>query len=151
MIEADSINRVRVKGKEEPVSLYELKAITWPERLEVPAVDVRRSPRSQVDLPLRFQLVKNKQLLPQIQRGRILDLGYNGMLARLPSELLVFTEIAFTLTHHITSDESSTLYAKVLKAQASDGGFLTNLEFSAVGTPGHEAVKHYVDQLLWAR
>ncbi len=150
-IEIGSVNQVRVKGKERPVNLYELLAVTQPQRLVVPGVEIRKSPRVKVDMPLLFYRVKNKQLESNAQRGKILDLGYNGMLAHLPEQLSAFTEIAFTLTPHPTSDETSTLYAKVINSHGSKQGFLTCLEFTLVGTPGHQAVKRYVDQALWGR
>ncbi len=150
-IEIGTINRVRVKGKEQPVNLYELLAVTQPRRLVVPEVEIRKSPRVRVDMPLLFYRVKNKRLEPNAHRGKILDLGYNGMLAHLPEQLPTFTEIAFTLTPHPTSDETSTLYAKVINSHGSNQGFLTSLEFTSVDTPGHQAVKSYVDQALWGR
>lgn len=150
-IEIGSVNRVRVKGKEKPVDLYELLAVTQPERLEVPGVEVRKSPRVKVDMPLLYYRVQNKRLEPESHHGRILDLGYNGMLTMLPVELPTFSEIAFTLTPHPTSEETNTLYAKVVKSRESGREFLTSLEFTSLETPAHDIVKRYVDQELWGR
>lgn len=155
LVEIGSVNQVRVKGKEQPVKLYELLAITSPltetGRLEVPSVEVRKSPRLVVDLPFDYRQVRSKQLTAGVHRGRILDIGYNGMLAQLEEELPAFHEIAFNPNFQLTTDQSNTLYAKVLRSRPRDEGFLTNLEFTSLGTPGHQAVKDYVDQFLWGR
>jgi len=58
-------------------------AVTAPERIDVPSVEERASPRVPVDLPLRYRLVQGQRVLPEEQESRILNIGYGGMLAAL--------------------------------------------------------------------
>jgi adenylate cyclase len=151
LIETGQHNRVQVKGKQAPVTLYELTAVTGPDRLEVPRVEVRRSPRIQVDLPLVFREVRNKRILPRPHNGRVLDLGYHGMQVRLPLALEPLSELVMTLTPDLAGGTSSELYARVIRCQPRQDAYLGSLAFTTEDTPGNRAVKQYVDLSLWGR
>jgi adenylate cyclase len=148
-VEIGRVNRVRVKGKVQPVALYELRRIRGPEPLEVPRVEMRRSPRIPVDLPLAFHLVADKRVLPESFFGRIRELGYFGMSAHLPLSLTPLSEILMTLAPQLVAEGQADLYAKVLRSRPEQGGFRTSLELTTIDTPAHEVVKRYVDQVLW--
>lgn len=148
-IETGAIRQLRVKGRRGPVNLYEMTAVTEPERTIVPRVEMRSSPRVSVQLPLRFYRVHDKQVIDQPHRGSIMNLGYDGMLTRLPLDLPSLSEISFTVNPDLTANEPSDLYARSLHSQRDADAFQTAFAFTTSGTPGHEAVRSYVDRLLW--
>lgn len=148
-IETGAIRQLRVKGRSGPVNLYEMTALTSPRRIIVPQVEMRASPRVPVQLPLRFYRVHDKQVIDEPYRGSIMNLGYDGMLARLPLDLPSLSEISFTVNPDLASDGASDLYARSLHSLRDDDGYQTAFAFTSAGTPGHEAVRSYVDRLLW--
>ena len=148
-IETGAIRQLRVKGRRGPVTLYEMTAVTTPGRVIVPRVEMRASPRVPVQLPLRFYRVQDKQVMDQPYRGSITNLGYDGMLTRLPFDVPLLSEISFAVNPDLTADESSDLYARALHSNRDDNAYQTAFAFTTAGTPGHEAVRSYVDRLLW--
>ncbi|MFN2327404.1 MAG: adenylate/guanylate cyclase domain-containing protein [Chromatocurvus sp.] len=148
-IETGAIRQLRVKGRSGPVTLYEMTAVTAPRRIIVPQVEMRASPRVPVQLPLRFYCVHDKQVIDEPHRGSIMNLGYDGMLTRLPLDLPSLSEISFTVNPDLASDGASDLYARALHSHRDDDAFQTAFAFTSAGTPGHEAVRSYVDRLLW--
>lgn len=148
-IETGAIRQLRVKGRSGPVNLYEMTAVTAPVRTIVPQVEMRASPRVAVQLPLRFYRVHDKQVIDEPYRGSIMNLGYHGMLARLPLDLPSLSEISFTVNPDLVSDGASDLYARALHSRRDDDAYQTAFAFTSGGTPGHEAVRSYVDRLLW--
>lgn len=148
-IETGAMRQLRVKGRQGPITLYEMTAVTAPERTPVPKVEMRTSPRVPVQLPLRFYRVHDKQIIDEPYRGNIMNLGYDGMLARLPLSLPSLSEISFTVNPDLVSDGASDLFARALHSRRDDDGFQTAFAFTSAGTPGHEAVRSYVDRVLW--
>lgn len=150
-IETGCCNRVMIKGKSEQVPLYELKAVNWPQRIEVPPVEERNHPRICLDLPVVFRRVHDKQVLARQHQGRILDMSYGGMRALLPMALPPYSEVVITLMPDLASGGVTDLYAKVLRCIEDSNGYVSSLEFTATDSPGHLAVKQCVDQALWER
>lgn len=149
MVGSFGLRQLRVKGRQGPITLYEMTAVTAPERTPVPKVEMRTSPRVPVQLPLRFYRVHDKQIIDEPYRGSIMNLGYDGMLARLPLSLPSLSEISFTVNPDLVSDGASDLFARALHSRRDDDGFQTAFAFTSAGTPGHEAVRSYVDRVLW--
>jgi len=150
-IEVGTVNEVRVKGKSQPVVLYELHCVTYPRRLVVPRVEVRRSPRVRVDFPLVLRRVVGKHILPEPLAGRVLDLGYHGFLVELPVALGHGTDLVADLSPNLYGESLGDLSAKVVRAQPGAAGFQTSLQFTSIDTPAHLQVKRYVDGVLWGR
>lgn len=150
-IEIASERQLRVKGRSGLIKLYELGSVTKPQRLEVPQVEMRASPRVPVDLPLLYCTVQDKQVLPPARTGSILNLGYDGMLAQLPEPLPApeLGEITFALTPEPTATDHVDIYARALHQRPGAQGFQTSFAFTSVGTRGREAVRRYVDRTLW--
>ncbi|NKN32538.1 adenylate/guanylate cyclase domain-containing protein [Marichromatium bheemlicum] len=148
-IEIGAINQVTVKGKAEPVTLYELKAVDWPQRLEVPEVEPRKAPRIAVDFAVEFRQVVSKRILSESFVGKVHDLSYYGMSADLPVVLPPYTEILLSLAPEIGSGKAMEVYARVLRSQRDKGSYRTSLEFTTIDTPSHRRVKRYVDHMLW--
>jgi len=156
LIETGNVNQVRVKGIEEPISLYELLSINAPRRLVIPRVDIRKSPRISVSLEAIFRQVAAKQVHSDHFVGQVNDMGYEGMRADLPLGLPPYSEVVVNLrpelnTSALNSKASGEVYARVLRAEPRGQSFRTSLEFTNIDTPGHRHVKEYVDDQLWRR
>ena len=142
-------NQVRVKGKTKPLTLYELRAMTHPERLLVPRVEARRSPRVQVDFLVVLRRQIAKRVLSDAVMGRARDLGYHGMLVELPIPLAPCADVTVSLHLAPREEPIANLDAKVVRVAHRKDGYATSLQFNAVDTPAHGRIKDYVDLLLW--
>ncbi|MET0029683.1 MAG: adenylate/guanylate cyclase domain-containing protein [Candidatus Thiodiazotropha sp.] len=150
-VECAEPNQVMVKGKEEPVSLYELLATHRPRSLEVPRVEARRSPRISVDFPIVFQPIEEKTVSTERIAGRAIDLSYNGLQAYLPIELAALSDIRITLQTSLMSTQSSHIYARILHNQRTPDGWLSRMEFTGIDDLGQTAIKKYIDQAVSRR
>jgi len=150
-IEVGAVNDVMVKGKAQPVTLYELKAVMTPRLLVVPEVEIRRSPRIIVDFPIVFRKVEAKKILSERFVGKVNDLSYDGMSADLPLILPPYSEILMSLMPDMGADYPVEVYARVLRTRGGQDSYRTNLQFTTLDTPAHRKVKQYVDQVLWGR
>jgi adenylate cyclase len=150
-VEIGTVNEVRVKGKAKPVQLHELHAVNYPRRLVVPRVEVRRSPRVRVDLPVVLRQVAGKGIDPEPLPARVIDLGYYGFMAELPRVLAPGCEVVLNFPVLLNGNFSGDLYAKVVRAEQGADGVATSLQFTTMDTPVHHQVKRYVDGVLWGR
>jgi adenylate cyclase len=144
-------NEVLVKGHARPLVLHELRAVSHPERLVVPRVDLRTSPRIQVDFPVLLRPVTAKRVMDTTLPGRALDLGYNGMLVDLPVQLDPSTELFMTLAASLQAQPIGGLDARVVRSAGRGAHFETSLQFTSLDTPAHAQVKRFVDSVLWGR
>ena len=148
-IDTGSVNEVRVKGIGRAIKLYELCSVNLPQRLVVPRVEVRRSPRIAVALEAVFRPVVSDQLRVEKFVGHVSDMGYFGMQADLPLGLPPQSEVVINLRPELGVDFSTDVHARVLRARRHGASFRTSMEFTAIDTPGHRQVKEYVDNMLW--
>lgn len=148
-IEVSETRHPRVRGRNGPITLHKLGAVTSPQRIDVPNVEMRSSPRVPVDLPLRYSTVEDQRVLHQELPGSIVNLGYDGMLARLPLPLPELGEITFGLAPEPTAMDYEDVFARALHQRQDEGGFQTAFAFTSMGERGREAVRHYVDTALW--
>ncbi|MCU7935166.1 MAG: PilZ domain-containing protein [Candidatus Thiodiazotropha sp. (ex Dulcina madagascariensis)] len=147
-IECGQPNQVQVKGKQLPVSLYELLSTKRPRYLEVPRVESRRSPRVAVDFPITFHTLQDKEISAQPFSGRAVDLSYNGLQAYLTFELQALSEIRITLYTSLMSECSSHIYAKILDSEKQQNNWLSRMEFTGIDDAGQAAIKRYIDQAI---
>ncbi|OOZ36100.1 hypothetical protein BOW51_08850 [Solemya velesiana gill symbiont] len=147
-VETGEANEVYVKGRREPVRLYELAAVLKPERLCVPRRDPRQSPRIQVNMPLMFQCVEGKAVLPEKYEGEVLDISYTGMLTRVPRYLPPYAEIKITLSLSMMAGETAAVYAKVLRSVKTDNSYESSVEFTGLGADAQKAIKYFIDRII---
>lgn len=150
-VDIDVQRELRVRGQQAPITVHKLRAVAWPERIVVPEVEMRSSPRVAVDLPLLYHSVENQRVLPQTYEGSIINLGYGGMLAKLSTSLPEQSEIMFGITTAPTAVRQEDVYARVLHHQKTHDGYRTALAFTSVSERGREAVHRCVDQALFSR
>jgi len=147
-IEIGEVNEVNAKGMRAPLKLYELKAVTHPERLELPKREKRKAPRIKINVPFSFQVLDCKNVLPDVHKGEVVDVSYGGVLIIVDKELEAFADLKMTLTLTPFSDEPLEIYAKTLYAVESEGRLKAGLEFTIIDDNASEAVKNFVDSLI---
>lgn len=144
-------NQVELKGKAQPMNLYELYATYQPRYLAVPRVESRRSPRVSVDFPISFQALKEKTVMRTRHQGRAVDLSYYGLHAYLPVKLRNMSDIRITLSTSLMSSMNRYIYAKVLDAKQERDGWLCRMEFTRIDDEGQATIKNYIDQAVALR
>jgi adenylate cyclase len=150
-IEYGQVNEVQIKGKRLPIRFHELLATHRPHLLEVPRVEARKSPRIKVDFPLRFSLCEQNHVKPQSYEGTAVDLSYHGLQAYLPIQLEALSDLRIELSTSLMKNQSSHIYAKVLRTRAEKAGWLSRMEFTAIDDTGQTAIKSFIDQTIAQR
>jgi len=76
-IETGMENEVNAKGiAQPPLRLYELLSISHPEKIKLPVRDNRRALRIKISLPVSYQLLDGKSVLPDVYEGHVVDISY---------------------------------------------------------------------------
>ena len=149
-IETGDVNEVSVKGKRGTVRMYELLSTQRPHPLAAPRREIRNSPRVEVDMPLVFQRLKGKSVVPRKLDGRIRDISYGGMFVCSQTALQAFDDICFRLSLSLMGRELTEIYAKVLRVvPLSDGqGFGYPVEFTSIEGKAQQSIKEFVDGIV---
>jgi len=147
-ISIGNINEVFVKGKRSVVRMFELLGVTSDPPVQVPAGDIRIGARVEVDMPLSFQLVEGKSVLPDKVFGRIVDISYGGMYIQSQTELPLYCDVKMMLSLSLLVQEHADVYGKVLRMTAVDDGFEYRIEFTSIDVQAQSALKEFVDRLV---
>jgi adenylate cyclase len=142
-------NKVRVKGKREVVTLYDLQGTTRPRTLTVPRREVRKSPRISIEMPCDFYLLEGKQVSVEPYRGEVVDISYNGLLMVSPIMLEPFSEIKIEVSLQLLGSETTDIYARVLKLDVEERGVVCSLEFTSMDLRGQHTIKNFVDSEIY--
>ena len=137
---------VYVKGKSERMVVRELLGIPSLGKI-VPRQEIRRSPRIPVELPLSYQVVRNKIVLPQRQEATVVDIGYHGICARLLEPLALLSEVKLEFDLPLVMHHVSELYARVVARPGEDGESLAGLEFTSLSPESNRKLQLYVQML----
>lgn len=147
-VEIGNLNSVRVKGKSEPVGLYEIKAINWKEKLEVPQREIRTSVRVDVDTNFAFQVIKGKEILNQVHTGQLKDISYNGLFAIIQDELEPYTDIKISMALSLLGGETRDIYAKIMNVRKMTEGYGCGIEFTSIDEESQQSVKEFIDRII---
>lgn len=147
-IEVSAPNSVEVKGARDPVNLYEVFSILEPKQMSVPRREGRKSPRVAVQMPVTFQCLAGKIILPDKLKGQVIDISYGGMLIESENRLAPLSEIKMKISLEVFSDETTDIFARIIKSEAQDGVYLSSMEFTFVDQTGQAAIKNLVDRLV---
>ena len=128
--------------------MVELLALRGANPMTAPQREVRNSPRVEVDMPLAYQVLRGKTVLPEEHTGRIVDLGYGGMFVVSPVELEPFDDIKMSLSLSLMGRELTEIYAKVLRVTKIDGEYKFPVEFTSIEAKAQQAIKEYVDSIV---
>jgi len=147
-IEVGTVNDVYVKGKTNSVKMYEVLAITKPERLEVPQREIRKSHRVEVNIPLDYFIIEHNVVLPENHHGTIIDISYGGLYINTNHKVESFSEIKMKLSLSLMGKGSSEVYARVLNCKKINDQYESHLEFTTIDDVAQKAIKSYVDKLI---
>jgi adenylate cyclase len=136
-----------VKGKSKPVVLREVLGIPALAKT-VPRQEVRRSPRVDVLLPIEYQVIANEVVVPEAHHGRILDIGYHGVLAEVPKALPTFTELRMSFELPLIGKRVTDLYGKVVKTARSGKSIRAGIEFSSMDSATRASIQVFVQLLV---
>jgi adenylate cyclase len=150
-IEVGLINEISVKGKQAPVRMYELLGTREPRVLKVPRRDGRCSPRVPVNMPMRYQVIDDKTVLPDEHIGTIDDLSYGGLRMTSATPLIALTEIRILQLQSLITPEIVSIYARVRRLSGAGGSVSYHLEFTSIDPESCRAIKEYVDTLVQRR
>ncbi len=147
-VEVGPPNSVEVKGAREAVKLFEVYSISRPREMRVPRREGRRSPRVAVQMPISFQCLAGKIILPDKLTGEVIDIGYGGMLIESETRLAPLSEIKMRLSLELFSDATTEIFARIIKSTDQDGVYHSSMEFTFIDQAGQTAIKTLVDRLV---
>ena len=147
-VETNLPMEIYVKGKAQPVSLREVVSIPSL-GLKVPRQEIRRSHRIEARLPFRYQLIKNKIVLPEIRSGVIRDIGYHGMLLEVDDDLPLYSEIKLEFDLPLVDYRAADVYAKVVGRKEKDGRARVGIEFTSVPPETNMKIQLFVQLLIF--
>lgn len=142
-------NKVKVKGRREAVTLYDLMGTTRPRSLTVPRREIRKSPRVSIRMPCVFYRLSGKRVVAEQYRGEVIDISYNGLLMLSPVVLDAFSEIKMEVSLQLLGSDTTDIYARVLKTEAAPNGTLCSLEFTSMDVAGQHTIKNFVDSQIY--
>lgn len=142
------INEVNAKGLKKTLRFYDLKALTEPVYLELPQRENRSALRIPVRIPVSFQLLDGKNVLPEIFNGEVVDISYGGMLIDAPAPIKQFSDIKIKLNLSPLSSEPVDLYAKAMYVHHKNRGAEVGLEFTIIDDATSAKLKNFVDNLI---
>jgi adenylate cyclase len=148
LVETGESMDIHVKGKPLPVSLRELVAM--PSRgLKVPRQEIRRSHRVDVNIPVRFRVVQDKIVLPEMRSATICDIGYHGMLIESQGPLPLHAELNLEFDLPLVDYRAREVYGKVVSCKAGKGGGRAGVEFTAVPAETNTKIQLFVQLLVF--
>lgn len=138
---------VYVKGKKDPVNLFEVLGIPSQGK-EVPRQEIRKSPRVETNIPFTYQRVEGKAVSADKLAGTILDISYNGVLAVFDGDVPAQSDIKLDLNLSLSGTTATDIYARVLKNFERDGRQLSSIEFTSVSVQSNVNIRHFVQLLI---
>jgi len=147
-VETGRTNTLSMKGKQHPVKLYEVRAVSRPTHRTLPKSDIRKSPRIEVNMPISFFLVEGKSVSSAPRDGIIIDLGYGGMYIASDTEMPPMTEICFPLSLSLSANQQSDVYARVIRINPMNDTFHYHLEFSSISDDAETAVRAFINRII---
>jgi adenylate cyclase len=138
---------VFVKGKSAPVVLREVLEIPSLSKV-VPRQDERRSPRVEATMPVTYRLVVNDAVIPEVHEGRVLDIGYYGVLLEIAQPLARFAELVLVFDLPLVGKRVADLYGKVVKSVSDDKTTWVGIEFSSMTREVRADIQMFVQLLI---
>jgi adenylate cyclase len=138
---------VFVKGKSKLVVLREVIGIPSLGK-EVPRQEVRRSPRVDVMLPMYYRVVEGDVVVPEAYEGRVLDIGYHGVLAEISRPVSQFSELVLEFDLPLVGKRLRDLYGKVVKTIPHAAHTRVGIEFSSMSNENKAIIQLFVQLLI---
>ena len=115
----------------------------------MPRQEIRRSHRIGVKLPLRYQLIQNGIVLPEIHAGTICDIAYQGVLIEVDRDLPLLSEIKLDFDLPLVDHPAKEIYAKVVALKPGEGRIRLGIEFTSVPAETNMKIQLFVQLLLF--
>lgn len=147
-IETGMENEVHAKGMAHPLQLYELLSISHPEKIKLPVRDNRRALRIKISLPVSYQLLDGKSVLPDVYEGHVVDISYGGMMINTPIPMNQYSDIKMKVNLSPLMTEPVDIYAKALYVQQKGEATEVGLAFTIIDDATSAAVKSFVDNMV---
>ena len=148
-IETGMENEVNAKGiAQPPLRLYELLSISHPEKIKLPVRDNRRALRIKISLPVSYQLLDGKSVLPDVYEGHVVDISYGGMMINTPILMNQFSDVKMKVNLSPLMTEPLDIYAKALYVQQKGEATEVGLAFRIIDDTTSAAVKSLVDNMV---
>jgi len=147
-VEVVSVNKLQVKGKKEQVSIYEVEAISVDRELRVPQREIRKNIRVEIDTGFSFQLIKGKEVLPEVLSGQIKNMSYNGFFVIIKQEIEPYTDIKISLSLSLLGGEKRDIYAKVMSVRKLPEGYGCGVEFTSLDEECEQSIKVFIDKII---
>lgn len=139
--------QVYVKGRSQGVTIREVKSIPGLGKV-VPRQEMRRSARVDVMLPFRYQHVERKTVLPEVFKGTLQDLGYEGALAEIDRALPLYSEVKLSVDFPALGYRADDIYGRVVTLRGEGDCFLAGIEFTSLGQESEQRIRQFVQLLL---
>jgi adenylate cyclase len=136
-----------MKGKSTVVAVREVLGIPSLGK-EVPRQEVRRGPRVDVMLPMYYHMVENEVVVPELHEGRVLDIGYHGVLAEIANPLSQFTEVCLEFDLPLVGKRVKDLYGKVVKTVPHAAQTRVGIEFTSMSAENKASIQLVVQLLI---
>jgi len=140
---------VFVKGRSKLVALREVVSIPSLGKI-VPPQDHRRSPRASSSIPFTYRLVVNGVVVPEKQRGTILDIGYHGVLAEIAHAITAGSRLQLDFELPLVDERFRALQGHAVKVIPKDAAARVGIEFPAMTPQQRGALQRYVQLLVQA-
>lgn len=147
-IETGMENEVNAKGMAKPLRLYELLSVSHPEKIKLPVRDNRRALRIKISLPLSYQLLDGKSVLPDVYEGHVVDISYGGMMINTAITMNQYSDIKMKVNLAPLMTEPVDIYAKSLYVQQKGEATEVGLAFTIIDDATSAAVKSFVDNMV---
>jgi adenylate cyclase len=138
---------VFVKGRSHLLVLREVLGIPSLART-VPRQEFRRSPRVQVTLPFTYRMLATEIVIPESHSGRILDIGYHGVLAEIALAPPRFSELVLAFDLPMVGERLEGLYGKIVTVTEHADCVRIGVEFSAMTPEQRAAIQLFVQLLI---
>jgi adenylate cyclase len=113
--------------------------------MTVPRREIRKSPRVATHMPCYFSCLTGKHVETKQYQAEVVDLGYNGLLMITAIALEPFSEIKMQVSLQLLGSETTDIYARVIKSERKEHGYLCSLEFTSMEMAGQQTIKRFVD------
>jgi len=140
---------IHVKGNTLPLRVHELVAIPSL-ALKMPRQEIRRSHRVDIKLSLRYQLVQDGIVLPEVHTGVISDMGYHGVQVEVDRLLPLYSEIMLDFELPQVVHQARDIYAKVVAQKSLGRSARLGLEFTSVSRETERQIRLFVQMLIFA-
>ena len=147
VITGDSMD-VFVKGRSKVVVLREVLSIPSMAK-SVPRQENRRSPRVEVKIPLAYQMVVKDVVVPEKREGRILDIGYHGVLAEIAMPVAPLAEVQVGFELPLVGKRVDSVYGRVVKVMPrGKDAYHAGIEFTSIADETRAAIQLFVQLLI---